>query len=69
MSVDTNSNFYCLVLCHHVLRDAIQKTRDEGGVAVHARGSVSTAPPSAGLRSPLLSKCFLVFCGHDATYT
>ena len=50
------------VLCYHV-------QRDEGGVAVHAGGSVSTAPSSAGLRSPQLSKYFLVFCGRAATYT
>ena len=32
----------CRALCYRV-------QRDEGGVAVHAGGSVSTAPPSAGL--------------------
>ena len=41
----------------------------EGGVAVHVAGNVSTASPSAGLRSPQLSNCFLVFCGRAATYT
>ena len=40
-----------------------------GGVAVHARGSLSTAPLSASPRSPQLSKYFLIFCGRAATYT
>ena len=41
-------------LCYHV-------QQGEGGVVDHARGSVSTAPRSAGLRSPELSKYSLVF--------
>ena len=41
-----------IALCYHV-------QQDEVGEAVHRRGSVSTVPPSAILRSPQLSKLFL----------